>query len=274
MIYPESFDSSKSYPVLLYVYNGPGVQLLTNRWRGGAPMWMNYMANKYDYLIYTVDGRGSENRGKDFEQVIFRQLGEVEMDDQFLGVDYLKSLPYVDSNRLAVHGWSYGGFMTTSLMMKRPGTFKVGVAGGPVIDWKYYEIMYTERYMDRPQDNPEGYTKASLLDKVDSLSGDLMIIHGSIDDVVVPQHSIDMLKKSVEAGVQLDFFLYPMHPHNVRGRDRIHLMEKVITYITEKMEKHAPAEVLPVEEKASEATNEVDQEPSKSSIKKTEPKKD
>jgi dipeptidyl-peptidase-4 len=237
-------------------------------------MWMNYMANKYDYLIYTVDGRGSENRGKDFEQVIFRQLGEVEMDDQFLGVDYLKSLPYVDSNRLAVHGWSYGGFMTTSLMMKRPGTFKVGVAGGPVIDWKYYEIMYTERYMDRPQDNPEGYTKASLLDKVDSLSGDLMIIHGSIDDVVVPQHSIDMLKKSVEAGVQLDFFLYPMHPHNVRGRDRIHLMEKVITYITEKMEKHAPAEVLPVEEKASEATNEVDQEPSKSSIKKTEPKKD
>lgn len=274
MIYPESFDSSKSYPVLLYVYNGPGVQLLTNRWRGGAPMWMNYMANKYDYLIYTVDGRGSENRGKDFEQVIFRQLGEVEMDDQFLGVDYLKSLPFVDSNRLAVHGWSYGGFMTTSLMMKRPGTFKVGVAGGPVIDWKYYEIMYTERYMDRPQDNPEGYAKASLLDKVDSLSGDLMLIHGSIDDVVVPQHSIDMLKKSVEAGVQLDFFLYPMHPHNVRGRDRIHLMEKVITYITEKMEKHAPAEVLPVVEKSSEATGEVDQEPSESGIKKTEPKKD
>ena len=259
MIYPESFDSSKSYPVLLYVYNGPGVQLLTNRWRGGAPMWMNYMANKHDYLIYTIDGRGSENRGKAFEQVIFRQVGEVEMDDQLLGVKYLKGLPYVDSNRLAVHGWSYGGFMTTSLMVKRPGTFKVGVAGGPVIDWKYYEIMYTERYMDRTQDNPEGYAKSSLLNKVDSLQGDLMLIHGSIDDVVVPQHSIDMLKKSVEAGVQLDFFLYPMHPHNVRGKDRVHLMDKVINYITEKMAKYEPVQKPELE---------VDQEPSSDQPKK------
>jgi dipeptidyl-peptidase-4 len=234
MIYPENFDSTLRYPVLLYVYNGPGVQLLTNRFRGGAPMWMNYLANEYNYLVFTIDGRGSENRGKDFEQSIFRKLGELEMDDQLFGMDYLRSLPYVDTNRFAVHGWSYGGFMTTSLMMKRPGNFTVGVAGGPVIDWKYYEVMYTERYMDRPQDNPEGYAQASLLDKVDSLKGELMLIHGSIDDVVVPQHSIDLLKKCVEAGKQIDFFLYPMHPHNVRGKDRIHLMRKVIDYVVDK----------------------------------------
>ena len=235
IIKPFDFDPSKKYKALVYVYNGPGVQLITNSWMAGASLWMPYMANK-GYIIFTVDGRGSENRGKDFEQAIFRQVGEYELVDQLAGVEYLRGLDYVDSDKMAVHGWSYGGFMTTSLMLKAPGIFKVGVAGGPVMDWKYYEIMYTERYMDTPEDNVAGFAKASLLDKVENLKGDLLIIHGADDDVVVPQHSIDFLKQSIDKGVQVDFFLYPGHKHNVRGKDRIHLMRKVLDYIDDKLE--------------------------------------
>lgn len=232
---PYDFDPSKKYKALLYVYNGPGVQLITNSWMAGGSPWMAYQANK-GYIVYTVDGRGSENRGRDFEQKIFRNLGEFEVVDQLAATEQIMNLDYVDRKKMAVHGWSYGGFMTTSLMLKAPGIFQVGVAGGPVIDWKYYEIMYTERYMDLPEQNTAGYAKASLLDKVDNLKGDLLIIHGADDDVVVPQHSIDLLKQSVDKGVQIDFFMYPGHKHNVRGKDRVHLMEKVLNYIDEKLE--------------------------------------
>jgi dipeptidyl-peptidase-4 len=155
------------------------------------------------------------------------------MEDQLLGVKFLKSLPYVDSNRLAIHGWSFGGFMTTSMMLRKPGTFKVGVAGGPVTDWKYYEIMYGERYMDLPEENPEGYKTASLLNHAQNLKGDLLLIHGTNDDVVVMQHNFALVKKFVELGIQMDFFPYPMHKHNVNGKDRVHLMEKVLNYIIE-----------------------------------------
>jgi dipeptidyl-peptidase-4 len=158
-------------------------------------------------------------------------LGEVEMQDQMTGVSFLKSLPYVDSNRLAVHGWSYGGFMTTSLMLRQPGTFKVGVAGGPVTDWKFYETMYGERYMDQPDENKEGYAKASLLNYAGNLKGDLLLIHGTVDDVVVMQHNYALVKKFVDLGIQMDFFPYPMHKHNVTGKDRVHLIEKVLTYV-------------------------------------------
>jgi len=235
VIKPFDFDPGKKYKALVYVYNGPGVQLITNSWMAGASLWMPCFANK-GYIIFTVDGRGSENRGRDFEQAVFRQLGELEIVDQLSGVEYLRNLDYVNSDKIAVHGWSYGGFMTTSMMLKAPGIFQVGVAGGPVIDWKYYEIMYTERYMDTQETNEAGYARASLLDKVQNLKGDLLIIHGADDDVVVPQHSIDFLKNSVDKGVQVDFFLYPGHKHNVRGKDRIHLMRKVLDYIDEKME--------------------------------------
>jgi dipeptidyl-peptidase-4 len=193
---------------------------------------MHWMADQ-GYIVYTVDNRGSAHRGFAFESQIHRQLGTVEMEDQLSGVEYLKSLPFVDANRLAVHGWSFGGFMTTSLMLRQPGTFNVGVAGGPVIDWKFYEIMYGERYMDRPEENPEGYEANSLLNYADKLEGKLLLIHGTVDDVVVMQHSLSMIQKFVESGVQMDFFPYPMHPHNVRGKDRVHLMNKVLNYVIE-----------------------------------------
>ena len=182
-------------------------------------------------MVYTVDNRGSANRGFEFESAIHRKLGDVEMEDQMAGVKFLREKEYVEDNRIAVHGWSFGGFMTTSLMLRYPGEFTTGVAGGPVTDWSYYEIMYGERYMDRPEQNVEGYKKNKLMNHVENLQGNLLLIHGTADDVVVMQHNLALVKAFVEAGVQMDFFPYPMHPHNVRGKDRIHLMRKVLTYI-------------------------------------------
>lgn len=236
MIKPADFKPEQKYPVIVYVYNGPGVQLIKNRWQGAAPLWMQHAAQR-GYIVFTVDGRGSENRGRDFEQITHLRLGDIEIQDQLEGVKYLKSLPYVDSERMAVHGWSYGGFMTTSLMLKQPDVFKVGVAGGAVMDWNLYEIMYTERYMSTPEKNPAGYKKAVLFDKVQNLKGDLLIIHDTFDDVVVPQHAYKFLDASIKNGVQVDFFAYPMHKHNVLGKDRVHLIEKVLDYIDEKLNK-------------------------------------
>lgn len=229
MILPTHFDSTKTYPVIVYLYNGPHVQLIKNSFPASGNLWYEYMAQK-GYIVFTMDGRGSSNRGLQFEQAVFRQLGTVEMDDQLQGVAYLKSLSYVDSNRLGIHGWSFGGFMTTSFMLRHPGVFKVGVAGGPVLDWSMYEVMYGERYMDTPKENPEGYAANKLTDKVSQLKGKLLLIHGTSDDVVVMQHSINAIKKSVEEGVQIDYFVYPNHLHNVRGKDRVHLMQKITDY--------------------------------------------
>lgn len=232
LIKPSNFDASKKYPVLVYVYGGPHAQMITDTWGGGASLWMYWMAEQ-GYLVYTLDNRGSENRGFEFESGIHRQLGTLEMADQMEGVKFLKSLSYVDGNRLAVHGWSFGGFMTTSLMLREPGVFNVGVAGGPVTDWKYYEIMYGERYMDEPSENEEGYKANRLANYVENLEGDLLLIHGTMDDVVVMQHNLTLVQAFIEAGVQMDFFPYPMHEHNVRGKDRVHLMTKVLNYIIE-----------------------------------------
>jgi dipeptidyl-peptidase-4 len=185
------------------------------------------------YLIFTLDGRGSGNRGFAFESVIHRQLGTEEIKDQLVGVDYLKPLPYVDANRLAIHGWSFGGFMTISMMLNHPGVFTTGVAGGPVTDWKYYEVMYGERYMDTPEQNPKGYEEASLLNKTQNLTGKLLTIHGTVDPVVVMQHNLSLIKSFIDNEKQMDFFVYPMYEHNVRGKDRVHLMKKVLDYVIE-----------------------------------------
>lgn len=236
IILPTNFDANKKYPVIVYLYNGPHLQLVTDSFPASGNLWYEYMAQK-GYVVFTMDGRGSSNRGLKFEQAVYRNLGETEMNDQLKGVAYLKSLPYVDATRLGIHGWSFGGFMTTSFMLKHPEVFKVGVAGGPVIDWNMYEIMYTERYMDTPQQNPEGYKQANLLDKVQNLKGNLLMIHGAQDNVVVWQHSIKFLKAAVDNGVQLDYFVYPGHEHNVLGKDRVHLMQKVTDYFDEYLKK-------------------------------------
>ena len=232
LIKPSNFDATKKYPVLVYVYGGPHAQMITNSYLDGANLWMYWMAEQ-GYLVFTVDNRGSDNRGFAFESVIHGRCGSNEIEDQMKGVAYLKSLPYVDGNRLAVHGWSYGGFMTTSLMLRKPDAFKVGVAGGPVTDWKWYEVMYGERYMDTPAENIKGFDEASTLNYVNDLKGKLLLIHGTSDDTVVMQHNLALVKKFIEAGKQIDFFPYPMAKHNVFGKDRVHLMTKVLNYVIE-----------------------------------------
>lgn len=234
MIKPNNFDPSKKYPVIVYVYGGPHAQLVNKTWLNEARWWQYYMASK-GYIAFTVDSRGSANRGKAFENAIHRNLGVVETADQMKGVEYLKSLPYVDTNRIGVHGWSYGGFMTLNLKLKHPEIFKVAVAGGPVVDWSMYEIMYGERYMDTPQENPEGYKNANMLNYVDKLDGKLMLIHGVQDPTVVMQHSMQFLKKCIDLNKQVDFFVYPTHEHNVRGIDRLHLMEKISNYFLDNL---------------------------------------
>lgn len=230
MLLPPGFDSTKKYPSLTYVYNGPNVQLITNTWLGGADLFLYHMAQQ-GFVVFTVDGRGSDNRGSDFEQAIFRHLGTAEIADQKKGSDYLQSKSWIDASRMAVYGWSYGGFMTTSMMTRNPGIYRCGVAGGPVIDWSYYEVMYTERYMDTPKSNPEGYKESNTMNYVQNLKGKLLLIHGTSDDVVVWQHSLAYTKAAVDKGVQTDYYVYPGHLHNVRGRDRVHLLTKVADYV-------------------------------------------
>lgn len=234
LITPPNMDETKKYPVVIYVYGGPHAQVVTGGWMNGAGGWDLYMALN-GYVMFSIDGRGSANRGFAFESAIHRQLGKVEMADQMKGVEFLKSLPYVDAERIGVYGWSYGGFMTTNLMLTYPDVFKAGVAGGPVIDWHRYEIMYGERYMDHPTENPDGYKNSNLLNKADRLKGNLLLIHGDEDPIVVWQHSLLFLKACVNAGTFPDYFVYPGHPHNIMGKDRVHLYEKITRYF-EKLE--------------------------------------
>lgn len=229
MITPPAFDPQNKYPAIVYVYGGPHAQLVTNSWMGGASFFLYYMAQE-GYVIFTLDNRGSAHRGREFEQAVHRNMGTIEVDDQARGVEYLKTLSFVDADRIGVNGWSYGGFMTISLMLKEADDFKVGVCGGPVTDWKYYEIMYGERYMDTPESNPDGYAEASLINHADKLKGDLLIIHGTTDPVVVWQHSLELINAFIKAGVQVDYFVYPGHGHGVGGIDRIHLNAKMAKY--------------------------------------------
>jgi len=229
LILPLGFDASKKYPVLVYVYGGPHSQLVSNTWLGGANLYFNYLATK-GYIVWTLDNHGTSSRGADFEQKIHGNLGDFESADQMVGVDYLKSLPYVDATRIGIDGWSYGGFLTLTLKLRNPGVFKVATCGGPVIDWKYYEIMYGERYMDTPEQNPEGYKKASILNYVDKLEGKLLVIHGAQDNTVVWQNSLQFIQTCIQKGKQVDYFVYPQHEHNVGGTDRLHLFRKLAEY--------------------------------------------
>jgi dipeptidyl-peptidase-4 len=229
LVKPLNFDPNKKYPVIVYVYGGPHSQMVDNSWMGQVRGWDIYMAEK-GYVVFTMDNRGTSNRGIDFENITHRRLGVVETDDQMTGVEYLKSLAYVDADRIGVHGWSYGGFMTLNLMLRHPETFKVGVAGGPVTDWKYYEVMYGERYMDSPQENQEGYKNSSMVERAGDLKGRLMLIHGDEDPTVVMQQSLQFLHSAIKKGTHPDFFIYPGHGHNMTGRDRVHLHEHITRY--------------------------------------------
>ena len=234
LIKPYNFDASKKYPVIVYVYGGPHAQLITDTWTAGAGIYLNYLAQE-GFLVFTLDNRGSADRGEAFEQCIHRQCGQLEMRDQMKGIEWLKTQPYVDADRIGSDGWSYGGFMSTSLKINHPEVFKVSVAGGPVLDWKYYEIMYGERYMDTPEENPEGYELTSLENKTDKLEGKLLMIHCTTDPVVMWQHSLVFVENCIHNGKQLDYFVYPGHDHNVAGPDRAHLITKITQYFKDNL---------------------------------------
>jgi len=229
LVLPVGFDPAKKYPAVVYVYGGPGIRNVEESYDYSARPWEYYMANK-GYVLFVLDNRGSSDRGFAFESATYKHLGREEMKDQLKGVDFLKKLPYVDADRLGVHGWSFGGFMTTSLMCTYPDVFKVGVAGGPVIDWKYYEVMYGERYMSTPQENPEGYEDSSLLPKAKNLKGRLQVIFGYNDPTCVPQHTLSFMSACIEAGTQPDLFTYPGQGHNMAGHDMVHLHDRITRY--------------------------------------------
>ena len=229
LIKPKDFDPSRKYPLIVYVYGGPHSQMVKNTFMAELRRWEMYMAQR-GYIVYVQDNRGTQNRGSEFEKAIHKQCGQAEMADQMEGVKMLMNLPYVDTDRIGVHGWSYGGFMTISLMTNYPDIFKVGVSGGPVIDWKWYEVMYGERYMDHPDVNPEGYAKTSLINNAKNLKGKLLICQGAIDPVVLWQHSLSFVRECVINNIQVDYFPYPRHEHNVMGKDRVHLHDKISMY--------------------------------------------
>ncbi|MFZ1313626.1 MAG: alpha/beta fold hydrolase, partial [Chitinophagaceae bacterium] len=236
MFKPVGFNNTKKYPVIVYWYGGPHAQMILNSWNGGAgDYWFQYLAER-GYVVFTIDTRGSDNRGKAFEQSIFRKLGEAQMDDMMAAVNYLTAQPYIDKDRMGLFGWSFGGFVTTDFMLNHPGIFKAAVAGGPVMNWQYYEIMYGERYMDTPQENPEGYAATNLIKQAGKLKGKLLLIHGLQDPVVVQQHSVDFVKACVDKGVQVDYMIYPGHEHNVLGKDRAHLYQKVTDYFMQHLQ--------------------------------------
>ena len=235
LLYPTDFDPDKKYPAIVYVYGGPGAQMIHNRWLGGAGLWDHYLAQN-GYFVFSIDNRGSANRGREFEQATFRRLGTIEVEDQNVGLQYLKSLPFIDSTRVGVFGWSYGGFMAISMMTRLPGQFKAAVSGAPVTDWKYYEVMYGERYMDTPQSNPEGYEESSTLNYINNLQGHLLIIHGTVDPTVVWQNSLAYLDQAIKHGKQVDYAVYPGHRHGIAGKDRLHLYQKITEYFRQNLQ--------------------------------------
>ncbi len=229
LITPPNMKPGEKYPTLVYVYGGPHSQLVTDSWLAGGNLYFLRLAQQ-GYVVFTLDNRGTDNRGFEFESCTHRRLGEIEMADQMEGVKFLQGLPYVDKDRMGVEGWSFGGFMTITMKLAHPEVFKVGCAGGPVIDWKWYEIMYGERYMDTPQENPEGYEATSLLNKAKNLQGRLLVIQGAEDNTVVPQHSTEFIERCINNYRQVDYFSYPHHEHNVLGRERLHLYQKMFQY--------------------------------------------
>ncbi len=229
LIKPLDFDPTKKYPVILYVYGGPHSQMVKNNYQASLRRWEMYMA-QHGYVVFVMDNRGTQNHGAEYEKAIHRQCGQVEMEDQMVGMRWLMSHDWVDQERIGVHGWSYGGYMTISLITNYPDVFKVGVAGGPVIDWKWYEVMYGERYMDNTHNNPEGFAKTSLINKATSLKGKLLICQGAVDNVVVWQHSLSFIRECIKNHVQVDYFPYPCAEHNVYGKDAVHLYQKITNY--------------------------------------------
>ncbi|MDI3527677.1 MAG: dipeptidyl-peptidase 4 [Tenuifilum sp.] len=232
MVKPLNFDSTKQYPVMMYQYSGPGSQTVLDRFRIG---WDEYLAT-LGYMVVCVDGRGTGGRGEQFKKMTYGQLGYYESIDQIETAKYLQTLPYVDASRIGIWGWSFGGYMSSLCLFKGADVFKMAIAVAPVTNWRYYDSIYTERYMGLPQDNPLGYDNNSPINHVDKLKGKFLLIHGTADDNVHFQNSIEMIEKLVQAGKQFDVMVYPDKNHSIRGGNTtMHLYTLMANYIKENL---------------------------------------
>lgn len=235
MIKPIDFDKKKKYPVFMYVYGGPGSQTVKNEWQGSNYMWFEMLAQK-GYIVVSVDNRGTGGKGAEFKKVTYKKLGDLEIEDQIYAAKYLSSLKYVDKERIGMFGWSYGGFMTSLAMTKGAEIFKMGIAVAPVINWKYYDSVYTERYMQTPSENKEGYDDNSPLKYVSQLKGAFLLIHGTADDNVHYQNTMKMVEALVQANKQFDLFIYPDKNHSIYGGNtRLHLYKKMTDFIEQNL---------------------------------------
>ena len=234
MVKPLGFDPSKKYPVILYVYGGPHSQLVKNNFLGGLRRWDMFAAQK-GFVVFCIDGRGTRRHSSAYERAIKGRCGVCEMEDQMQAVRMLQEIPWIDKDRIGVYGWSYGGFMSLSLATGNPDVFKVCFAGGPVIDWRWYEVMYGERYMGKVQDAPAAFDAVSLVPKAKNLKAKTLIVHGGLDETVVPLHSMKFVQECIDNGVKVNYFLYPKEPHNMRGKDKVHLQDKILDWFLENL---------------------------------------
>lgn len=235
MIKPADFDEAKQYPVLMYVYGGPGSQTVTDSWKGQNYWWFQMLAQK-GYIIVSVDNRGTGARGEEFKKVTYLTLGKYETEDQIEAAKYLGSLPYIDESRIGIFGWSYGGFMSSHCILQGNDVFDAAIAVAPVTNWKWYDTIYTERFMRTENENEEGYTTNSPIYYADQLKGDLLLVHGNADDNVHFQNTAEMAASLIKANKQFDTYFYPNRNHGIYGDNaRLHLYTKMTNFILEKL---------------------------------------
>ncbi|MCX6353183.1 MAG: S9 family peptidase, partial [Bacteroidetes bacterium] len=235
IIKPPKMSKTQKYPVLFTIYSGPGSQTVTNSWGGGMEMWYNYLA-QHDIIVVSVDNRGTGGRGEDWQKCTYKKLGDIESDDQITAAKWLATQSYVDSTRIGMYGWSFGGYMSSLCLMKGFETFKTAVAVAPVTDWSLYDNIYTERYMQRPKDNPEGYKITSVIPYAKNLKGNYLLIHGTFDDNVHPQNSILLMDELIKGGKTFNSEFYPNKAHGISGGNaRLHVYTRITEFLLEKL---------------------------------------
>jgi len=233
MIKPQDFDATKKYPLFMTQYSGPGSQRVSNSWMGTNDYWFQILANE-GYIVACVDGRGTGYKGADFKKVTYKELGKYEVEDQIAAAKKLSELPFVDATRTGIWGWSYGGFMSTNCLLKGNDTFEMAIAVAPVTSWRFYDSIYTERFMRTPQENPSGYDENSPFNYPELLKGNYLLVHGSADDNVHVQNTMRMVEALVQANKQFDWAIYPDKKHSIQGGNtRIHLYTKMTNFIKE-----------------------------------------
>ena len=231
MIKPKDFSPNNKYPVLMYQYSGPGSQQVSNVWDGRNTIWFNLLAQK-GYIVLCVDGRGTGYRGTKYKKATYKNLGKYEIEDQIAAAQWVGSQSFVDAGRIGIFGWSFGGYMASLAMTKGADVFKVGIAVAPVTTWRYYDTIYTERYLQTPQENPQGYDENSPINFAGLMKGKYLLIHGTADDNVHYQNAVEMAEALIQKNKEFEFMTYPDKNHGIYGGNtRLHLYQKMTNFI-------------------------------------------